>query len=100
MCDLKEVVVIKAGVNALVQLVVRNRMEHFRVHPAAVITVDDFTHKPEIRFHGSGLCTHFLHEIKVQDIGCVQTDAVNVKFVHPETDHIKKIIFYLLVIKI
>ena len=71
MCDLKEVVVIKAGVNALVQLVVRNRMEHFRVHPAAVITVDDFTHKPEIRFHGSGLCTHFLHEIKVQDIGAV-----------------------------
>ena len=31
----------------------------------------NFTHKPEIRFHGSGLCTHFLHEIKVQDIGAV-----------------------------
>ena len=69
--DLKKVMVIKTGINAFVQFVVSNRMEHFRVDPAAVITVDDFSHKPEIRLHGSSFGPHFFHEIKVQDIGAV-----------------------------
>ena len=71
MGNLEIVVVIMTAVECLVKRVIRDTVQRLTVYPAAVITVDDFTHKPEIRFHGSSFGPHFFHEIKVQDIGAV-----------------------------
>ena len=92
MSDFKEIAVVKSGVNTLVKLIVGNRVQHTVIDPAAVIAVDHLAHKPEILFHSLCFPPHLLHKPKVKHIGTVQTDAVNIKFIHPETDYVKEIL--------
>ena len=89
--DFKEIVVVKAGVNALVEFVVGYRVEHMVIDPAAIVSVDDFSHEPEILFHGFRFPAHFFHKMEIKYVCAVQTDAVNVKGVDPEPDHVKEI---------
>ena len=89
--NLKEVVVIEAGVKAFVKFVISDGVKHLIVNPAAVVPVYHLTHKPEIFLHGLCLAAHFLHEVKVQHIGAVQAYSVNVKLVNPKPDDIKEI---------
>ena len=69
--DLKIVMVVVTGIQSLVKLIVGNGMKYLRIYPTGILTVDHLAHEPEIRFHGGGLCPHFLHEVKIQDIGTV-----------------------------
>ena len=92
MSDLKVVVIIVSGIQCLVQMIVGNGMKGSFVDPADVIAVDDLTHQPEFRFYFIGSLTQCLHKIKIQHIGSVQTDTVNIEFVYPETDHIADIV--------
>ena len=46
--NLKEIVVVEPGVDALVQLVVGDGVEPGLVQPAAVLPVDDLPHEPEV----------------------------------------------------
>ena len=89
--NLKEIMVVKARVQALVQFVVGYGVKHLRIDPTAVVAVDYLAHKPEIFLHPCGFLPHLFHEIKVQHIGAVQPDTVNIKFINPEPDHIKQI---------
>ena len=77
------------------QLVVGHRVQHLRVCPAAVIAVDYLAHKPELWLYLVGKAAQTAHKVKVQHIGCVQTDAVNVKFIHPEADGIVVVVLHL-----
>ena len=94
-CDLKIVVVVVAAPQALVQLIVGNGMEHFRVGPAAVIAVDDLAHQPELRLDLVGKAAQALHKVEVQHIRCIQPDAVNVECIDPEADGIIMVVLYL-----
>ena len=77
------------------QLVVGHRVQHLRVCPAAVIAVDHLAHEPEFWLYLVGKAAQTAHKVKVQHIGCVQTDAVNVKFIHPEADGIVVVVLHL-----
>src|SRR5699024_5815086 len=66
----------------------------------AVIPMDHLAHKPEILFLLAGPPPHLLHKIKIQAVCAVQTDAVNIKSIDPEIDHIQKIIPYLRILKV
>ena len=94
-CDLKIVVVVVAAPQALVQLIVGNGMEHFRVGPAAVIAVDDLAHQPELRLDLVGKAAQTLHKVEVQHIRCIQPDAVNVECIDPEADGIIMVVLHL-----
>ena len=59
----------------LMQFVVGNGMEHLGVCPAAVVAVDDLAHQPELRLHLVGNAAQAPHEVEVQHVGSVQTDA-------------------------
>ena len=93
--DLEIVVVVVAAPQALVQLVVGHRVQHLRVCPAAVIPVDHLAHEPELGLHLIGKAAQPPHEVKVQHIGGVQTDAVNIKFIHPEADGLVVVVLHL-----
>ena len=93
--DLEIVVVVVAAPQALVQLVVGHRVQHFGVCPAAVVPVDHLTHEPELRFDLVGQTAQPAHEVKVQHVGCIQPDAVDVKLVYPKTDGVKVIVLHL-----
>ena len=93
--DLEIVVVVVAAPQALVQLVVGHRVEHFGVGPPAVIAVDDLAHQPELRLDLVGQAAQALHELEVQHVGCIQTDAVDVELADPEADRIVVVILHL-----
>ena len=89
MGNFKKVVIIQTGIEAFVQLVIGHRMKHFIIDPSRVFSVNNFSHQPEIFFHGSSGCTHLLHKLEIHYIGAVQTDSVNIKGINPITNHIK-----------
>ena len=93
--DLEIVVVVVAAPQALVQLVVGHRVQHFGVCPAAVVPVDHLTHEPELRFDLVGQTAQPAHEVKVQHVGCIQPDAVDVKLVYPKADGVEVIVLHL-----
>ena len=72
-------------------------MERFVIGPAAVIPVNHLAHEPEIPLELSGHPAHLLHKTKVQAVSAVQADAVDVKFLYPEADHIKQVILHSLI---
>ncbi len=90
--DLKIIVIIVARVQGLVQVVVCYRVKRPLIDPAGIVPVDHLTHKPEIRPDLPGCVPKGLHVPKVQHVGGIQTDAVNVKLPCPETDHIADIV--------
>ena len=57
--------------------------------------MDDLAHQPELRLHFVGKAAQSLHEVKVQHVGSVQTDAVDVELLHPEADGIIMVLLHL-----
>ena len=92
MGNLEIVVVIMTAVECLVKRVVRDTVQRLAVYPAAVITVDNLAHQPEIRLDFFSSTTEHTHKIKIKDIGSIKTDAIYIKFRNPVTDHITDII--------
>ena len=93
--NFKVIMVVVAAPQALVQLVVGDGVQHFRVCPAAVIPVDDLAHQPELRLYLVCQTAQPAHEIEIQHVGCVQTDAVDVELLHPEADGIVVVLLHL-----
>ena len=102
MGDLKVIVVIVSGIDALVKFIIRNTVQHFLsvLDVSAVVSVDDLPHKPEVLFLLTCAPAHFLHEAKVKTIRAVQADAVNIKGIDPLIYHIQKITFYFRVLQV
>ena len=75
-------------------MIVGDRVKSSLVDPAGIITMNHFTHQPEVRFYFIGGVTQSFHEIKIQDIGGVQTNAIDIKFADPEANDITDIIFH------
>ena len=95
MGDLEIVVVVVAAPQTLMQFVVGDGVEHLGVGPAAVVAVDDLAHQPELGLHLVGNAAQALHEIEVQHVGSVQTDAVNIELIHPEADGVEMVVLHL-----
>ena len=94
MSDFKIVVVIMSAVKCFVKGIVGYTVESLPVYPAAVISVNNLSHKPEIFLDLVCGMAENPHKIKIQDISGIQADSVNIKFGNPETDHITDIVLY------
>ncbi len=92
--DLKEVVVVVAGIQCLVQLVIGDRVQCAFIYPARVIAVDDFTHQPKFRLNFVCDMAQRLHKVKVKHIRSVKTNAVHVKLADPEADNITDVVLH------
>jgi hypothetical protein len=95
MGDFEIVVVVVAAPQTLMQFVVGDRVEHLGVGPAAVVAMDDLAHQPELRLHLVGNAAQAPHEVEVQHVGSVQTDAVNIELIHPEADGVEVVVLHL-----
>ena len=95
MGDLEIVVIIVSGIQPLMQFIVGYGIQHLRLHITAVIAVDHLAHQPEIFLFIIGKAPHILHKGELQTVRAVQADAVDIKLIDPETDHVKKIFPYL-----
>ena len=95
MGNLEVIVRLMAGPESLVQLIVCDRMQHLRICPARIVAVDDLSHQPEIRLFLQNHMAHLPEEIKIKAVRAVQPDAVNIKRVDPETNHIKQVVLHL-----
>ena len=69
-------------------------MEHRGVGPPAVIPVDHLAHQPEIGLEPLGEAAQVLHKAKVQHVGGVQPDAVDIKLFHPEPDGVEVVLLH------
>ena len=49
------------------------RVEHMVIDPAAIVSVDDFSHEPEILFYGFRFPAHFFHKMEIKYVCAVQT---------------------------
>ena len=92
MGNLKIVVIIMAGIQRLVELIVGDGMQCSFIDPAAVIPVNHFTHKPELRLHFICGPAQRFHIFKIQHVRCIQTNTIYIKLADPEPDHITDII--------
>ena len=93
-CDLEIIVVIVTGVESLVQIIIRNRVQRLTIHPTSVIAVNHLTHQPEPGLNLICQTTQCLHETEIQHVRCVQTETVNVKFRYPHADSIAQIVLH------
>ena len=94
MCDLEIVVIVMSAVECFVQCVVCHTVKGFTVYPAAVVAMDDLTHKPEVFFYFCCCAAQGTHKVKIKDICCIQADSIYIKFRYPEADHIADIVLY------
>ena len=92
MGDLKIVVVVVAGIKRLVQGIVGDAVQSPFIDPAGIVSVDHLSHEPEVRLYLVGGPPERFHIFKIQDIGGVQPDSVDIKFADPETDDVTDII--------
>ena len=92
MSNFKIVMVIVTTIECFVKCIVRYTVKCLSVYPAAVITMDNFTHKPEVFFYFCCCAAKCTHEIEIKHICRIQTDSVDIKFGYPETDYIADII--------
>ena len=102
MRNLEIIVIIMSRIKSLVKFIVCNAVEHLLavLDITAVIPMDHLAHEPEIFFLLSCPPPHFFHKIKVQAVCAVQADAVNIKGIDPEINHIQKIVPYLRILKV
>ena len=102
MCDFKIIMIIVSGIQTFVKFIVCNAMKHAVtiLNITAVVSVNHFTHKPEIFF--LCLCTsaHFFHKSKIKAVCTVQTDSVNIKNIDPEINYFIEVIFHLGILQI
>ena len=98
--DLKIVAVVVGGPEGLVEGVVGDGVEHVVPHPAVVLPVDHLAHEPEILLHGGGCRPQLPHKVKVQHVGAVQAQAVDIEGVRPEADGVQEVILHLRILQI
>ena len=93
--DLKEIVRIAARIQGLVELIIRHGVKVCLVDPPRIIPVNDLAHQPEIGLYLICRAAKRRHEIKVEHVSRVETEAVHIKFRHPEADDVADILLHL-----
>ena len=92
MRDFEIIMIIVAAIKGLVKCVVSYAVKCTSIYPAAVITMDNLSHQPEVRLHFFSSTPKLFHKVKIKNICCIKADAVYIKFRNPETDHITNVI--------
>ena len=78
--DLKEIMRIASRIQGLVKLIIGHRVKVRLVDPTRIVPVNDLAHQPEIRLHFICRAAKSCHEIKIEHVSRVETEAVHIKF--------------------
>ena len=92
MGDLEHVDRVKAGVQALVALVVGAGVEHLVVDDLVVVAVERLTNQHKVGLELTGKSMQAAHKVAVEHIGDVQAQTVDAKDLGPVTHRLKQVI--------
>ena len=92
MGDFEHVDRVKAGVQALVALVVGAGVEHLVVDDLVVVAVERLTNQHKVGLELTGKRMQAAHEVAIEHIGDVQAQAVDAKNLGPATHGLKQVI--------
>ena len=92
MGDLKQVHAVHGGVQALVALVVGAGVQHAVADELVVVAVQQLADEEEVRLYRVAEGAQLADEILVQTVGHVQTQAVDVEFLHPQADAVEDVL--------
>ena len=92
MGDLEHVDRVKAGVQALVALVVGAGVEHLVVDDLVVVAVERLTNQHKVGLEFAGKAMQAAHKIAIEHIGDVQAQTVDTKDLGPATHGLEQVI--------
>ena len=92
MGDLKVIMIIMSAEQSFVEMIIRDTVQHGRTDPPVIFSVYHFTHQPEFILDLICQQSQLMHEIKIKHLCHVQSESVDIKLIHPETDGIQMII--------
>ena len=98
--DFKEVQVVKARIQSLIALVVRAAMQHLGIYDALIVAEQNLTEQEEVRLHGIAERAKLSHKVRIQTVGHIQAQTVNLKFLNPGFDAGEEIIRHLRIVEI
>ena len=93
--DLVHVARVEAGIQPLVALVVGHAVAGAVVHPAVVVAVQGLAHQHKIGLQAVGQAAQLGQKAKVQAVGHIQAQAVDVIVPHPVAHGVEQVIFHV-----
>ena len=75
-------------------------MQHLGIHNALIVAEQNLPEQEEVRLHGIAERAELPHKVRVQTVGHIQAQAVNLKFLNPGFDAGEKVIRHLGIIKV
>ena len=97
---LEEIQVIQAGIEALAALVIGAAVEHRIVDNAVIIAKEDLPQQQKVWPQRVAEGAQPPHELLIQAVGHVQTQAVNPEFIHPLPHASEQVIDYLRIVQV
>ena len=88
------------GIQSLIAFVIGNGIQHFGIRPTVVITVYDFPHQPEVRIFLFAERLQPAEKFRADTVGGIQTQSVNMKFIHPHGNTVQQIANDLFILQI
>ena len=84
MHDFKHIHTVKAAVQALIALVIGNRVQHALMHQPVIIAMKHFPYQKEILFQTVRKASQPPDKILLQTVCHIQAQAVDLKFFYPD----------------
>ena len=75
-------------------------MQHLWIHDALIVAEQNLPEQEEVRLHGIAERAELPHKVRIQTVGHIQAQAVNLKFLNPGFDTREEIIRHLRIIKV
>ena len=91
---------VEAGIQPLVALIVGHAVAGVVVHPAVVVAVQGLAHQHKIGLQAVGQAAQLGQKAKVQAVGHVQAQAVDVIVPHPVAHGVEQVIFHVRMLQI
>ena len=89
--DFKQIHGIKAGIQALIALIVGDAVEHLVVHALVIVPVEHLPQEEKLRLQAVAEAPQPAQKVQVQTVGHVQAQAVNIELLYPAPDAMQKI---------
>ena len=93
MGDLEQVHAVHRGVQAFIALIVGAGVQHIVADKLVVVAVQQLADEEEVRLYRIAERAQLADEVLIQTVGHVQPQAVDIKFLHPQADAVKNMLY-------
>ena len=98
--DLKIVFIVVGGIDSLVAFIVCDGIQHLRIGPAVIVTVNNLAHQPKIRLLLLAEASEPPEEIRIHAVRSVKPQAVDAEILNPRAYRSQQVIHHLRVLQV